>query len=62
MCKSGISVTEKPCTFASLLQAEEILLTNAVSGIRWIRQLDGTLKTGSTARLLTGLVNRELSL
>lgn len=62
MHKSGISVTEKPCTFADLLQADEILLTNAVAGIRWVRQIDGKLKTGTTARWLTGLVNRELSL
>lgn len=62
MHKSGISVTEKPCTFASLLQADEILLTNAVTGIRWVRQIDGKLKTGTSARWLTGLVNRELSL
>lgn len=62
MHKSGISVTEKPCTFAGLLQADEILLTNAVAGIRWVRQIDGKLKTGTTARWLTGLVNRELSL
>lgn len=60
--KSGISVTEKPCTFASLLQADEILLTNAVTGIRWIQQLDTTLKTGLHARMLAGMVNSQLSL
>lgn len=60
--QSGISVTEKPCTFAALLQADEVLLTNAVTGIRWVRQLDGTTKTGLKAGLLTGIVNSQLSL
>lgn len=60
--KSGISVTEKPCTFASLLQANEILLTNAVTGIRWVQQLDAATKTGLYAKLLTGIVNSQLSL
>lgn len=60
--KSGISVTEKPCTFASLLQADEILLTNAVTGIRWVRQLGDVPKTGLNARLLTETVNSQLSL
>lgn len=59
--KSGISVTEKPCTFAGLLQADEILLTNAVNGIRWVQQLDDTHKTGLIAKKLTDIVNSQLS-
>jgi len=33
-------VAEKPLTVADLQEAEEIFLTNVISGIRWVKQLD----------------------
>jgi len=38
---SEISVTEKTCTAEDLLQADEIFLTNATSGLRWVKNLAG---------------------
>jgi branched-chain amino acid aminotransferase len=35
---TGISVTETKIAFADLEEADEILLTNAIQGIRWVRQ------------------------
>ncbi len=37
----GISIEEKACTFADLFEAEEVFLTNAIQGIRWVRFLEG---------------------
>lgn len=37
----GTEVTETMITPGDLLQASEIFLTNAVSGIRWVKQLNG---------------------
>lgn len=35
----GIPVEEKPLTEEELLDADELFLTNAISGVRWVRQL-----------------------
>lgn len=43
-----ISVTEKICTEDELLNADEIFLTNATSGMRWVKKL-GDKEFSSTA-------------
>ncbi|MDO8367174.1 MAG: aminotransferase class IV [Saprospiraceae bacterium] len=37
----GFEVREKPAYVADILGAEELLLTNAVRGIRWVRKFEG---------------------
>jgi branched-chain amino acid aminotransferase len=34
----GLEVTEKEATEQDLLDADELFLTNALNGIRWVRQ------------------------
>lgn len=46
---SKISVTEKKCSRENLLHADEIFLTNATSGIRWIQHLEGKQYSNNTA-------------
>lgn len=42
---AGVTIIEKPTTFAELLGADEVLLTNAIQGIRWIQLLEGKALT-----------------
>jgi len=37
----GWEIREKPCFVEDLLGADELLLTNAVRGIRWVRKFEG---------------------
>ena len=46
------TVTETPCRPEDLLQADEVFLTNAIRGIRWIRSIEDTNYDGTTARKL----------
>jgi len=44
----GYSVQEKPLEIADLLVAEELFLTNAISGIRWVKELRDRNYTNTT--------------
>lgn len=47
--KAGIPVTETQIPADSLLEASEIFITNAIHGIRWVKQVGGTNYTGQLA-------------
>ncbi|MFN8323780.1 MAG: aminotransferase class IV [Chitinophagales bacterium] len=54
------NIEERTISPEELLEADEIILTNAVKGIQWIRQL-GTMKyTNKKAEELTDFLNKHL--
>jgi len=40
LAAEGSTIIEKAATFAELLEADEVFLTNAIQGIRWVRFLE----------------------
>ncbi len=46
------TVTETPCRTADLLQADEIFLTNAIRGIRWVQSVEDVKYKGTLSREL----------
>ena len=58
MPRSGFSVQEKIVTLEDLLNADEIFLTNAIRGIRWV----GSFRTAKfTNRLTTSVYNQLIA-
>ncbi len=49
---SQISITEKNCHSTDLQQADEMFLTNAVSGIRWVAAFEGKEFSNKTTKTL----------
>ena len=45
----GFDITEKPLAISDIENAEECFLTNAISGIRWVREFRKTTFTNSIA-------------
>jgi branched-chain amino acid aminotransferase len=56
----GITVVEKPSTFAELLAADEVFLTNAIQGIRWVQFLEGVEFNCSKSAYFNNLVVKHL--
>ena len=54
------SVEERELPIHELEDAEEILLTNAVKGVQWVKQLGDKTFTNSKATELTALLNNSL--
>ncbi len=48
----GYAVHEKPATFARLLRADEVFLTNAVRGIRWVGSCETRQYNGLKTKIL----------
>jgi branched-chain amino acid aminotransferase len=56
------AIEEKEIEVDELLNADEIILTNAVRGIHWIREMAGRTYTGKRAHDLTELINDKLGI
>ena len=54
------NVIEREIEAEELYDAEEILLTNAVKGIQWVRELNGRIYNNKKAVQLTELLNSKL--
>jgi len=54
-------VTEKPVTTEELLQADELLLTNSLFGIRWVGSMKTAAYANNTSIALHQLFSRQLT-
>ncbi|MEZ4925752.1 MAG: aminotransferase class IV [Saprospiraceae bacterium] len=59
--RNGFKVIEKPFTFAELSEAEEVCLTNAIQGIRWVRFLEGKELTCNKIVTFNKLMDKYLN-
>ena len=57
----GFTVQEQPLSEISLNSAEEIFLSSAVRGIRWVGMFEGKKYRNATAKVLHGLINKGLN-
>lgn len=57
---TGLGVQEKPATFATVLAANELFLTNAIRGIRWVRECEGKVYDCTKTRILFDQVVKEI--
>lgn len=57
----GFTVQEHPISEISLNSAEEIFLSSAVRGIRWVGEFEGKKYRNATAKVLHGLINKGLN-
>lgn len=62
MTKNGIDISEHPITQTDLQNAEEVLLTNVIKGIRQVTFIDGRQYKSHSAAYFTGLLNTGLNL
>lgn len=53
---SDFQIIEKKCTPDDLHRAEEIFVTNAVSGLRWVQQFEGKQYSNPIAKKIYGLL------
>lgn len=51
---------ERPVALNELLEADEILLTNAVKGVQWVKQFENKTYGNKKAVELTALLNKQL--
>jgi branched-chain amino acid aminotransferase len=56
----GPQAEEREVSVKELLEADEILLTNAVQGVQWVREFENKIYVNRKATELTTLLNSEL--
>ncbi|MEY3983130.1 MAG: hypothetical protein RL160_687 [Bacteroidota bacterium] len=56
----GYDVFEQPITANDLIASDELFLTSAVSGIRWVREYQGKRFKNPTAKMLHQLLNKAI--
>lgn len=54
------SIEERPVELSELLEADEVLLTNAVKGIQWVKNYSSSSYTNKKAVELTAFLNKNL--
>jgi branched-chain amino acid aminotransferase len=57
--KLKLEVEEKPFSPFELQRADEVWLTNAIQGVRWVKQYRKKAFTGSKAMDMQGLINKR---
>lgn len=53
-------IEERPVSFSELIEADEILLTNAVKGVQWVKSYGSRSYTNKKAVELTAFLNKNL--
>ena len=51
---TNLEVTEATATPSEIMEADELFLTNAISGLRWVKQLEEKSYTNSISRDISG--------
>lgn len=57
----GHEIIERNVEVEELLDADEILMTNAIKGVQWVKELDGKIYGNKKASQLTSLLNSKLT-
>ncbi|MBL7718508.1 MAG: aminotransferase class IV [Flavipsychrobacter sp.] len=52
----GVTITEKPLPVPELMDADEVFLTNAIRGIKWVKSVENTLFTGSATQRFSAII------
>lgn len=60
MRKNNIEIIEKTCTEAILMEADELFLSNAIHGIKWVVAFKNKRYFTNTAKKLIGLLNQMI--
>ena len=56
----GERAEEREFELDELLNADEVLLTNAIKGVQWVREINGKIYANKEAVALTDLINSKL--
>ena len=57
---NNITVYENSLTPQNLLNADEVFLTNTISGIKWVRGFQQKRYYNETAKSIIGLINEQI--